>query len=303
MDISILKVFTGIAEGQTFREMAEAENMSQSSISRAIAMLEEELGTPLFLRAHRSVQLTEAGEIFYSGLKELLPAYEYANHAIRNFSNTTCIRCCIVPNALQYDFGEIITDFKESTPGTLVSVVELPTFAQAAAELENGNLDYIIIHRPLLGPFPYDYDELICNDMPVVIFPLSHPLARRASVNFSDLREELILTTPYFRPVLGELSMLLGCTLRHIESLDNDAQATCRLLQRVAHRRGISICYENDLAAYRLDRVAVRALRGIPVTPLILVSRKGTIHNAAHRQFTIHLKEAYMHFSSTGQFC
>ena len=61
MDIRILRYFLTVAKEQNFTKAAEQLNITQPTLSRQLASLEEELGTALFIRGSRSITLTEAG--------------------------------------------------------------------------------------------------------------------------------------------------------------------------------------------------------------------------------------------------
>ncbi len=78
MEIRQLRYFINVAETRSFSEASRQCFLSQSAISQQIKLLEEELGTQLFLRSTHVVSLTEAGE-------ELLPL---ARQALKSFE--TC---------------------------------------------------------------------------------------------------------------------------------------------------------------------------------------------------------------------
>ncbi|WP_437925295.1 LysR family transcriptional regulator [Sorangium sp. So ce291] len=59
--VAQLPVFLAVAERRSFTKGARALGMSPSAASQAVARLEHELGTPLFVRTTRSVRLTDAG--------------------------------------------------------------------------------------------------------------------------------------------------------------------------------------------------------------------------------------------------
>ena len=64
LELRQLRYFVEVAEREHISEAAEYLHVAQSAISRQIANLEEELGTPLFERIGRNVKLTPIGKIF-----------------------------------------------------------------------------------------------------------------------------------------------------------------------------------------------------------------------------------------------
>src|ERR1700761_161598 len=70
--IESLRLFRTIVEVKNFRRAGEMMYLSPSVVSRAIASLEERLGTRLFHRSTRKFSLTEAAERFYDGCCRVL---------------------------------------------------------------------------------------------------------------------------------------------------------------------------------------------------------------------------------------
>src|SRR5256886_10056837 len=62
MDLRQLEILQAIAETGSFTACGRKLHVSQSAISRQIALLEDELGEPLFLRIGRQVRMTPAAE-------------------------------------------------------------------------------------------------------------------------------------------------------------------------------------------------------------------------------------------------
>ncbi|HFD86314.1 MAG TPA: LysR family transcriptional regulator [Gammaproteobacteria bacterium] len=72
MDVSTLKLFVEVMLRRNFTEVAKTERMAPSSVSRAIASLETELGTRLFQRSTRKLEPTEAGLRYFERIAPLL---------------------------------------------------------------------------------------------------------------------------------------------------------------------------------------------------------------------------------------
>ena len=65
MDIHHLKYFIEVARQKNFSRAASINHISQSAISKMVKDLESELGVALLNRNSKSVQLTDAGMIFF----------------------------------------------------------------------------------------------------------------------------------------------------------------------------------------------------------------------------------------------
>lgn len=61
MDLRVLRYFLTVAREQSFTKAAEQLNITQPTLSRQLAALEEELGAKLFNRGGHSITLTNEG--------------------------------------------------------------------------------------------------------------------------------------------------------------------------------------------------------------------------------------------------
>ncbi|MFY0403038.1 LysR family transcriptional regulator [Pantoea dispersa] len=64
MELRQMRHFIAVAEHENFTRAAQSMHIVQSALSTSIKQLEEELGTPLFIRSTRQVRLTMAGKVF-----------------------------------------------------------------------------------------------------------------------------------------------------------------------------------------------------------------------------------------------
>ncbi|NOQ87503.1 MAG: LysR family transcriptional regulator, partial [Gammaproteobacteria bacterium] len=83
MDVmNSMAVFRRVVEAKNFSAVARESNMSQSTVSKHIAALEERLGTKLLNRSTRSLKLTEAGKEYYHHCIRILNDFQEAEASI-----------------------------------------------------------------------------------------------------------------------------------------------------------------------------------------------------------------------------
>ena len=90
MELRHLRYFVAVAEAGSLKLAAEAKlHTTQPSLSRQIHDLEHEVGTPLFLRSARGVQLTAAGRLLLEHARVVLLQAETAVNSVRQIANST----------------------------------------------------------------------------------------------------------------------------------------------------------------------------------------------------------------------
>lgn len=82
MDLNRVAVFARVVEGGGFTAAAKGLGLPKSSVSRAVTLLEAELGVRLLQRSTRKVSLTEAGSAFYERASRGLAGVEEAALAV-----------------------------------------------------------------------------------------------------------------------------------------------------------------------------------------------------------------------------
>ncbi len=76
MNTKYLSSFLTVVEEGSINLAAARLFVSPSALMKQMNSVEEEVGATLLIRGKKGVELTEAGEVFYRGLKELVPAYD-----------------------------------------------------------------------------------------------------------------------------------------------------------------------------------------------------------------------------------
>ena len=83
-----VRCFLTLAQTLSFTETAKIMYMTQQSVSKYIAKMEEDLGFQLFIRTHHYVMLTKAGENFYGLFSEFSSRYGMLLEETKNYYNT-----------------------------------------------------------------------------------------------------------------------------------------------------------------------------------------------------------------------
>src|SRR2546428_2013642 len=87
MEFHQLKYFVAVAEQRHFTKAARNLRIAQPSVSRAIRVLEKELGTPLFHRMKGNVALTSAGEVLLPWARRVLADVDGAALEVRELAD------------------------------------------------------------------------------------------------------------------------------------------------------------------------------------------------------------------------
>lgn len=89
--LDLIRGFEAAARRLSFTLAAEELFVTQSAVSRQVKALEDHLGTPLFERHHRAIQLTPAGQALYRAAAEALRVLTDTAAAIRGEAATKSV--------------------------------------------------------------------------------------------------------------------------------------------------------------------------------------------------------------------
>ncbi len=117
MRMTQLRYFTTIARLENVSQAAELLHLSQSSLSKSLASLEEELGMPLFYRSGRKLTLNPAGERLLEFSAMALRELDYAVDDMRLLSTGAETRIRIGAAGMSERLSECLAAFRQLSPG------------------------------------------------------------------------------------------------------------------------------------------------------------------------------------------
>jgi DNA-binding transcriptional LysR family regulator len=99
-----MQVFLAVAEEEGFAAAARRLNTSPPSVTRAIAAMEQRIGTQLLARTTRSLHLTEAGQRYLADCRRILAELDEAEEAAAGSYSIPCGHLTVTAPVL---FGEL----------------------------------------------------------------------------------------------------------------------------------------------------------------------------------------------------
>jgi LysR family transcriptional regulator, carnitine catabolism transcriptional activator len=126
MDLRRLRLFLAVVDGGGMTRAADAEHVSQPSVSQAIRELEGELGTPLFHRVGRRVVLTAAGEALVEPARQVLRDVETGRAAVESVAGLTAGRLDLValPTLAVDPLAPLVGAFRVEHPGVELALAD-----------------------------------------------------------------------------------------------------------------------------------------------------------------------------------
>ena len=262
MNLSLrqLRYVVAAADSGHVTDAAKRLNVSQPSISSAIAELEAEIGVPIFIRHHaRGVTLTPVGERVVNEARLLLKhAQDFSQNAIElgDALKGEIAVGCFLTLAIRFMPG-LLAGFAQKYPGITVRLQEGDQEEMISTMLA-GRIELALAYS-LAVPDEIDAQPLI-DLPPYAIVSASHPLAKRKSVSLKELADEpfILLDLPYSRDYFFGLFRAVGLEPRIV--FRSRSQELIRGL--VAHGHGFAIqnAIPATTIAYDGNSIAVLAL-------------------------------------------
>ena len=265
MELRHLRYFLAVAEERHFGRAAERLHMAQPPLSQQIKQLEAELGTRLFERTTRRVDLTAAGRLLVERATQILADVDSTAIDVAEVGRGAAgvLRVGVAGTATYRLMPEIVRIARHRLPRVRLQVVgEMLTPQMEEALLEN-RVDAAII-RPPVASAELRLDEFEQTPL-VVALPKDHPLARETGpLAAEQLAGEDMVSYPSTSVVasaVAEISRRAGFRPRIVQ----EATETSTAIALVA--AGLGLCVMPDSSALPMSAsITVR-----PLTPTVTI--------------------------------
>ncbi|MDX0520333.1 LysR family transcriptional regulator [Sinorhizobium medicae] len=240
MELRHLRYFVAVADAASFTAAARGLNISQPPLSQQIRDLEAEVGTRLFERSSRNVELTEAGANFLEHARMILGQVEHATHQARAIGSgqVGTLNIATTGSVLLGPLSNLIARFRDAWPGVFVRIHEMDPEAQEAALLSH-RTDLSFVRKP--RNHPHLVAHVAWQEKVDVALPEHHRLANSGTIELGDLRQEsfvfLRLADSRFARYLHDCCVTAG----FVPDITNEVVESYSLTSLVAAGLGVAL--------------------------------------------------------------
>jgi DNA-binding transcriptional LysR family regulator len=188
MELRTLSYFLAVAREENMTEAANVLHVTQPTLSRQMADLEDELGKKLFTRTNRKTLLTEDGMHLRLRAEEILSLVDQTKDEIRESDDD--ISGCLHIGAAEADamkrITSLFTRLHRRFPRLTINLFS-GNIDTVEDRLAHGLLDFALILHPI--PLDtYDYIRLPEKIQAGVLLRADNPLAKKKALTLEDLR-------------------------------------------------------------------------------------------------------------------
>jgi LysR family transcriptional regulator, transcription activator of glutamate synthase operon len=184
--------FLAIVDHENFSHAAEMVFISQSSLSKQIKALENELGVSLFSRDNYKIELTEAGKAFLPFAREFAKNHSNMMYHLSSFSHIhpsgLTIKVGTIPILCYHDLVNVLADLESNNQNIHIDLLEREQ-CELIKMLDKGQIDFAIARINYLSPADYDFIPL-AREAIGVLCPLKSNFASKKMLSLRDLKNE-----------------------------------------------------------------------------------------------------------------
>ncbi|MEC5342834.1 LysR family transcriptional regulator [Brenneria populi] len=257
MEFRYLRYFVAVASTRHFTRAAEKLGISQPPLSQQIKKLEHEIGTPLFKRLTRGVEMTEAGKVLYEDARQILSLTDAAVDRARSiargergsFNVGFSASSSFHPTVLQ-----LLHAYRQRYPQVQLNPRQENT-PDLIAALHNRNIDVAFLRLPCDVSSELN-SEILLEEPMTLVLPADHPLHDRRDIRLNELNQDPLIIFPReVCPVLHDM-ILRTCYLSGYEpKLSQQAPQLTATIGMVSAGFGITII-PRSLSCIKMDRVS-----------------------------------------------
>ena len=183
MSLRNVELFCEVARCRSFSRAADVYEISQSSVSQAVAQLEKRLGIQLIDRQHRPLELTTAGQTYFNGCVTLLSNFRELEDSVQQLVQkvTGRLRVAAIYSVGLLELDRYAQQLKTVCPAVDFRIESLhPEDVYSRVRDESAEIG--LVSFPQDGP---EFSSILWQEQPfVIVVPPGHRLANHDSEHY-----------------------------------------------------------------------------------------------------------------------
>ncbi|PWW02925.1 DNA-binding transcriptional LysR family regulator [Paenibacillus cellulosilyticus] len=294
MELLQIQYFITVARLEHVTEAARTLHVTQSSLSKTIQRLEEDLGAPLFDRTGRNLRLNEFGIRFLRRAERAMLELEQGRLEIEDLTKHEH-RALKLAVTTASTLPSILREFRKQLPDIQFHVQMLTT-QEMVTLLRRGEVDFCLCSPPIQNE---DIEcQIVCVDPVVVAVPAGHRFAHRTSISLIELKDEWFVGVKKgygTRDWVDEVCRSVGFEPQYIFEGDEPARLSALV------EAEIGIAFIPSTARYARDSIHYIAIEDQQLArEIALLWHKSRYISRAAQQFREVVVDYFDAFTSSG---
>lgn len=288
MEIRVLRYFLTVVREEGINRAAEVLHITQPTLSRQLAQLEEEVGVKLFQRGARKITLTNEGILLRRRAEEILALVDRTEKELVEQDEQIEGRIVIGGGELaaMQEMPEIIASFRKKYP-----LVTFDIFTGSAdlvkEQMEKGLIDIGVLLEPI-DIEKFDFIRLNDRERWVVLMRPDDVLAAKEAVSAEDLKDAPLIL-PRRTNVQNELANWLGGFFKESQVIFTSNLATNSALM-VQRGLAYSLVIEGSVPFWDKEKIACRPFLPELTANSVFAWKKQQPFSPAATRFIEHMK-------------
>ena len=288
MEIRVLKYFLTVVREQSITRAAEVLHITQPTLSRQLAQMEDEIGVRLFERGSRRITLTNEGLLLRRRAEEILQLVDKTEKELleqdEQIEGKISVGCGEI-GSVQL-LPDLFESFHKKYPLVTFDLYTA-TADNVKEQMDRGLADIGLLLEPI-DIEKYDFIRLDMKESWVVVMRPDSPLAEKEYVTAKDL-SELPLIMPRRLKIQSELASWFG---NHYDKLNVLFTSNLNTNAAVMVSRGLaySIVIEGMMPFWDWSKITYRPLYPSLTATSVLAWKRGQPFSPAATKFIEHIK-------------
>lgn len=258
MEIRVLRYFLTVVREESITKASEVLHITQPTLSRQLAQMEEEIGVKLFDRGTRKIKLTNEGILLRRRAEEILQLVDKTEKELieqeEQVEGKISIGCGEIASVQL--LPELFRNFHQKYPRVTFDIFTA-TADLVKEQMDRGLLDLGLLLEPI-DMEKYDFVRMDMKEKWIVLMPPNAPLVEKEFVTANDL-SEVPLILPRRLQVQSELASWFGDYYKNLNVMFTSNMSTNGAVM-VKEGLAYSLVIEGAVPFLDLSKITYRPL-------------------------------------------